>query len=87
MWLHSNLNDEVPAATLTNAFTINVLLAILDQDIDVTTVVHHCDAVQLIASVSAVVVQSGATVVSAVTVVAHVFIQFDWSRALGFNQY
>ena len=56
-------------------------------DIDVTTVVHHCDAVQLIASVSAVVVPSGATVVFAVTVVAHVFIQFDWSRALGFSQY
>lgn len=66
---------------------MNVLLAIDDHVMDVTTVAHHCVAVPAIVTVSAVVVQSGATVVFAVTDVVPVLIQFDWSRAVGFVRY
>lgn len=49
---------------------MNVLLAMVDQVTVVFGCSIHCVAVQLIATVSAVVVPSGATVVSAVTVLA-----------------
>ena len=78
-----NLNAAVPAATFTNAFTISVLLARVLQVIAVLGQDTHCVAVQLIATWSAVVVQSGAVVVLAVTAVAHVFTRLDWSSALG----
>lgn len=65
--MHFSLNNAVPVGTFTNALTINVLLAIIDHDIVDTNWCTHSNAVQLIASVSAVVVPSGAIVVFAVT--------------------
>lgn len=72
-----SLNNAVAAGTLTKALTIKVLLA---RDAQVTAVLKdaiHCVALQTIFTVSAVVVQSGATVVLAVTFVVPVFIRLD----------
>ena len=65
--MHFSLNNAVPVGTFTNALTINVLLVIVDHDIVDTNYCTHSDAIQLIVTVSAVVVQSGAIVVFAVT--------------------
>ena len=67
-------NNDVQLGTFTNAFMINVLLARLDQ-VRVVMIVSsiHCVAVQEMFTVSAVIVQSGAVTLFAVTVVAHDF--------------
>ena len=83
MCVISNLNSDVQEVTFTNALHINVLLARLDHEIVELVCLIPCVAVQLIANVSAVVVQSGATVVLAVTVVDHAFTQLALSNSLG----
>ena len=77
-----NLNVCVHAVHFTNAFIIKVLLARLDH---VRVVTVCCTSLCVAAQntiLSAVVVQSGATSVFAVTV-AQVYDRGDWSNAFG----
>jgi hypothetical protein len=62
------------------------LLARLDQVSIADDCVNHWVAVQLIATVSAVIVQSGAVTLLAVTDVDHSLIQEALSNSVGFNK-
>ena len=77
----------VPAATFTNALMIKVLLARADHVMVKLGCSTLFNALAGIATVSAVVVQSGATVVFAVTVVHHTVDQLALDKSLGSNIY